>query len=345
MAVTLISNIGTVCFASDLRRVVLNAGDAASVRLSVKAGGSALFENEYFPDANHQVTVYDMDRLVEPCFRGLLMPVTLELCADGAPIAGGPFTVLPCRSALPIPAAQFVDNFFLTTMRGTKDTAIGRTELVSYYNSNGSKFRVVATYLSNLRTATSTFTLDSPAIDTLATVDVSPAKFADESRGKLIAYSVQCGRRRQQFRVLDTLPKADPAFIFRNCFGARETFYMTGTSEQDPTVTRPTVKADGRLLLYDVEMVMSHKSFTGKMRHGQLPLANDLALSKSVFLLNEDGTTGDGVVITDCDLKADNNNELQEVSFTWRRADRCTDRVDSSMPPRLFDSHFTEEFA
>lgn len=341
------SNIGSVCFASDLRRICIEATELNSLHLVVKVGDSVILDNEYYTDDDWLITLYDLDKLLEPCFDNVLKPISPTFLANGTEIRFGnaPLKVLPCRSAVGIPATEFVDKFFLTSMRHTKETAPGRRELLSFYNSGGNAFKVHATYLKDMRINTRTFAITPCAVGSLMTLNVSPSQFVDESRGVLISYAVQCGQRRQQYRVARHLPKADPTFIFRNCFGAWETVALTGTKEQDPDVSRSLAKADGKTLLYDVEFVMNYKSLSGKIRHGSLALMNDLARSKSVFLLRDDGTTGDEVVITDCDLKANYDDELQEVSFTWRRADRYSDRVSDYRPPRVFDSHFTVEFA
>ena len=341
------SDISSVCFASDLRRIRIEAPGLDSVHLVIKVGSSVVLDNEYYTDDDWLITLYDLDRLLEPCFGNVLKPISPTFLANGTELRFGDsaLKVLPCRNAIGIPAAEFVDNFFLTTLRHTKDTAPGRHELLSFYNSGGNAFKVHATYLKDMRLTTRTFAITPCAVGNLMTINVSPSQFADDSKGLLISYVVQCGRRRQQYRVLRNLPAADPSFIFRNCFGAWETVSLTGTKEQAPDVSRSMANAGGKTLLYDVRMVMSYKSLSGKMRHGSVALMNDLALSKSVFLLRDDGTAGDEVVVTDCDLKANYDDELQEVSFTWRRADNHSDRVSSYRPPRIFDRHFSVEFA
>ncbi len=347
MAVTLYnSNLGSVCFASDLRRVHFEAIGLDSVHIEVKVGNNSILDNVYYTDDDWLITLYDLDRLIEPLFGDTLRVVSPTILANGVDVRAGdsPIKVLPCSNAVGMTAQEYVDNFFLTTMRHTKETAPGRRELLSFYNSGGRAFKVHATYLKDMRINTRTFSIDPCIVGAVMTQNVSPSLFADESKGTLISYVVQCGKRRQQYRVSRHLHKPDPVFIFRNCFGAWETVALYGTKEQDPDFTRSTAKADGKMLLYDVKMTMLYKSLSGKLRHGSLALMNDLALSKSVFLLRDDGTTGDAVVITDCDLKANFDDELQEVSFTWRRADEYSDRVPDYRPPRIFDEHFTVEF-
>jgi hypothetical protein len=84
---------------------------------------------------------------------------------------------------------------------------------------------------------------------------------------------------------------------------------------------------------------------TGPVRNGLEVKAYDLARSLYVFLMNADGSAGDEIVITDCDIKYTNeDNEIPDFTFTYRLAERYTDKIATVRPPRVFDATFDEQF-
>ena len=140
------------------------------------------------------------------------------------------------------------------------------------------------------------------------------------------------------------LPNASVAMLAQNNFGCYEPIYLQGMTEFNTDFTRESALINGQLKHYNVEAVKTYKSFTGALRPAGVLLAQDLAASKDVYLL-ENNITGDAIVITAVDLKyTDEDSEVPDFSFTWRHASMMGASTTAIRPPRLFDETFDETY-
>lgn len=334
-------------FLSDLRVITLHGvTEPVTVTFGTRSA-IEFFSNRYTPDSNGEVRVHDVDRLLDPGLAEGPAYIDISIAPDsvGYNVIVWHAYVFPANTAVAEPAVTFLPSFFLSAYAGPRDTAIGRHELLSAYLDEESAVIAKCHYLS----ADNDFCHETVEIATLPkgmqTFDVSPALFAKPDVGTLIGYEVICGERLRKYRVMPTLPTADPALLFRNCFGCWETFYLTGKKETTPSYSRSNAVAGGKLRNYSIVETVSHKVKTGSLRWGLEAVAMDVARSKAVFLLNPDGSAGDEITITDSDLKHTNSDsEILECTFTYRLTDSRTSRIHAPRLPKLFDSSFDEKF-
>lgn len=313
---------------------------AESMTFSIKKEGTEIFSQTYFPDDSGTVMIYDLDKLLETFIADLYANFTFAV--DGADAAT--VCVIPCSIAVPEPAETFIEDFFLTAADGERDTASGRFESLTMACAAPTEVTAVCSYIgAGGKVSAKTISLGTKR--SVTRFDVSPRLFLDDSLGRLIGYEIRAGRRRARYRVLANPPEADPALIFRNCFGTLETIYLTGARQTTPSYTRSAALIEGEFRNYDIEETMSFKATTGPLRPAMVAVALDLARSKEVFLLDHDGSTGDRVTITDVDVKHTNeDNSIPDFSFTYRRSDRRSALLDVNRPPRLFDDTFDDTY-
>ena len=335
---SIISDLFDKMFTSEFSHLQCSC-QSASMVFAVRMGSVEILSQTYFPDENHLVTIYDLDRLLESYIAELCG--TFTLLVDGTAVKT--VTVITCRTAISERANTFYTGFFFTPSMGERDTAIGRYETVTMYCDANTAVTALCTYLD----ANGTIVLKTKAVKSFSgwqPIDVSPAQFAD-SAGRLIGYVVQAGVRKARYRVLANPPEADPAFIFRNSFGCWETIYLTGAKQVTPSYTRSNAIIEGQVIMYDIEETMSYKAQTGPLRPGMVPVALDLARSREIYLLGKDGTAGDRITVTDVDVKHTNeDNSIPDFTFTYRRADRRSAKLAVVRPPRVFDKTFDNTY-
>ena len=334
-----------IMFSSELSVLKLYGTDTIPLRLTVVTPeGVELFSNVYTPDSEGTVTVYDLDKVITSDLRAVSPQIVLK--AGDSRLGPEVIKVLRCSAVVEALAFDFLEKHFLTPSDADRDTALGRYEKLSGYSVDKS-VRVTAT--ASFLTPEGKVVTDGPIdIDGFnggpIEVDVSPMLFVKDMRGRLLSYEVRCGKRVARYRVLD-LPEADPAVVYLNCFGCWETFYFTGKKELTPSYTRSQARIGGKLRSYEIEEELSFKAMTGPLRQGAEDRVMDLVRSREVYLLNSDGSTGEELVVTDCDVKHSNDpSELPDLTVTFRYASTISGRVKVTPKPRVFDNSFDETY-
>lgn len=326
-------------FTSEFCRLSFS-GVTDTLVLVIVVNSLPVFENRYVPDSAGRVTVYDLDRLLESCLTDSY--TNIYIFANGTQL--GRVNLFGCAASVAEPAQTFVTDFFLTPHTGVRDTAADRFESLTLFCAAEEAVTARCAYVKDdLSVMEKTVAVES--VVGWSALDVSARKFLDPASGRLVGYTVLCGKRKASYRVLAYTPKADPAVIFRNCFNAWETFYFTGKKETSAAYTRSQANIAGKLRNYHIDETVSYRAMTGPLLHGMEIVALDLARSKEVFLLNADGSAGDEITVTDCDIKHSNeDDEIPDLTFTYRLADRRNSRIAVTRPPRVFDNTFDETY-
>ncbi len=342
MATTLKSILGKYSWLSELAELTWAGEAGAELTLTVTVDDEGVFKNSYTADSAGEVTVYDLDRIVERALGdGMTAVVIMQM---GTAVART--RVLRNAADPGMDAYDYAEEYFFTTNHKERNTAEGRRETLTFWTDeaeglwNMEKLYYDPELGITKQNATSGWSLAG-----MVTIDASPVTVESETWGRLIGYTVKAGKREMSYRVLPSMGDAATAFIFRNNFGAWETAYLTGTVEQQPSHERSAAMVGGVYRVYDIEETASWKVDSGPLRAGMIEVINDLARSKEIYLLNDDGTAGDEVAVTDCDLKASNDwGEVQRVSITYRKASRRASMGKVRPKPRLFDVTFDETY-
>ena len=331
-------NIPTNAFLSQLAEVVITT-DQESVSFMVKHNATEIFNNTYTPTGG-VVKLYDVDKIVEP-YIGDMVFGGFSFVIDGITQYT---TVYRSNAKTNEGAETFVPSFWLTELQSKRITAIGRYETLTMYVTLGTYVIGHAVYYKDGELIEANVQLGQ-ATNGQYTVDCSPKRLENADNGQLISYTVNAGERKQEYIVLASNPIADPKIIFRNGFGAWDTIYFAGKKTFAPTYARSSARIGGEFRLYDVDETVTYTAHTGNLPSSYSALIADLCQSKDVFILNADGTAGDRITITDCDLKQSNQyDEVFSATITYRYASKFTGRVDGHRPPNLFDKTFDLTF-
>ena len=331
-------------FLGELNRISFTSSSMAEFVIS--HGGKEIFSNTYYPDDTGTITIYDVASILEPYIKDVYADFTFSI--DGA-VIGSP-RVFYCAWSITSRAMNFLDASFLTPMQGARRTHTARYETLTVYAASPAAVTAECVYYGDAGISRRTVAIATAS--GLAVLDVSPRKFVNASMGQLVEYTVVCGARRAKYQVMPTMPDLSDAFIFRNAFGAWDTLYMTGTRETEPTYTRSTANINGYIRSYQIQEVISQKTYTGPLPAGMEWVAMSLANSKAVFFLLDNGDSGDEVHVTDCDLKHTNDNtsesnlnfSYRNATITWQLADDRVARLDVPRPPRIFDDTFDRTY-
>ena len=287
-------------FASQFAVVSL-VSPAETMTLAIKRGNETIFSATYYT-YNGSVVVYDLDRIFEEEIDmgdpDALPYDDFTIVIDGVAAAIGSIKVFRCDYQLNLDATKYLGEFYLTSGHGDRDTALGRKEILPVYDADGEAAVAVCTYVDNDTHALSQVTVQLGNVVEFTELDVSPAQYNDIDGKSLVAYEVQCGRRRQRYRVLD-LPETDPVLSFVNRFGCRELLYFTGAKTTSAAYTRDNVKVNGAYRVYHIDEVVSHEVQTGPLRPSMVAVAADLARAKDVWLYDvASAVEGDPVAIS-----------------------------------------------
>ncbi len=341
MAVNIVSQLHDHIFTSELTQLAFTADTTEVPFRLMDAGGAVLLDTVYYPDPGGGIIAHGLNRILDDHI-GDDEGAQFSIEIGGEHVRS--FKAFKCPVAVETPAETFLFNRFMTSVADERDTAVGRHECLSLYNPDGLPLTVTASYLTYEGKLTTKSFTDLVPVDPsmeIAYYNVSPIRFNDFTIGELVGFVVSCGARTQRYRVLMAPPQHDPALIFRNCFNCWETIFLCGIKETDVNFTRSAAMVNGKFLNYDVDEVISYKASTGPMRYGSDRLARDLARSPAIFLLRSDGTPGERITITDCDVKTNNaDDHIPSFSFTYRKASLISTDFEAPAPYRIFDNTF-----
>lgn len=342
MAITIITPISKYMFSSELQTLQYITQSATSNVSITLSDNKVILSCEYFPDASGLVTILDIHRLLAPYIEDSFGFFNF-IIEDNPPVVVG---VVKSSIAVGEVATDFLSKHFLTTISGTKETAPTRHEILSIFPTEDCDLLATCSYYKN--GIISTFDqkiVTISASDSVVPVLVSSDRFVDFSKGELISYTITAGSRKQTFAVNKYANEDSLAVIFRNCFDAWETIYLSGTQSHEPEYIRSNAYVNANLRNYEIEENAIFKISSGVLQRNIVPLALDLARSKSIFLLNADGTQGDEIIVTDSEIKYNNDdNSLPSFVFTCRPTNRVSARLETAKIVNLFDEKFDDTY-
>lgn len=323
---------------SALKTVTFMEVVTKTLSVTISLDGQDILSGTYYRDENHSVTLYDIDRLLlDNNVRGSRM-YALVVKAGNQTFSA---SVFYCRCLIEGHVDSFLKKCFLNSSASKKTVYPGNTEFLSFYNPDNDEFFVELKYFNG-----SVFTAwdEISPVDGFRTLNLNP-EIWERADARLIGFDVHCGGRHRSYVVDYNEPEADPAVVYNNCFGMRETFYFRGIKETVPSVIRSTAVIGGDVEIYDVEKTITHKVNTGFLRQADLEAALDMAESDDIHLLLENGASGAKIVFTDSDLKYQNAlNSIRDLTFTYRLARRTELARSAPKKVRIFDNSFDETY-
>lgn len=342
--ITVISDVSDYVFSSALEDFAFSTSEETAT-FTLQLGETVLHRETYVPDADGIIRIYDLPELVGAHLRTNLIEQFTYTIADGTDTRTRTFTVQFCAAAVSIPATEWREQYFLTTLQGIKTTAPGRKEFLHLIATAETEVTVNALFLSPAGETEEVICEMDPVTATgrVATIDVSPDIFTHTQGWDLASYLVTAGDRQQVFHVSEGLDSA-PNLVFTNSFGCQETIYCTGTHALKPKYEHSASVIGGKYRNYRIDETREFQARTGPLSFEMARWAEDLFRSREIYLL-EQNTQGREVTVTEA--KADRDNELStlpDFPFTYRYAQRNHNVIDLPRAGRIFDHTFDNTF-
>ncbi len=331
-----------------------------SVTVSKSGDSQKIFEEYMYPDANDEIRLSDIDRLIERFAAqwlvfGLTVKVTeqnVTTDSDGGEVISGTTTdsvsttVVSCKAnVLNITAAQFCDQHFLTLLDGPRQTAEGFLEYL-YFVGSGSP-SCTAYYADG---TSRSFSVDVLRSTDYYMLDASPVNFLSSGK-ELIRYVVSAGNRRQEYLVVSNYdPDIAPALLFFNSFGVQELAYCMGEHQQVASFNRKQTRIGREKVSYQVDETKRFKADTGILSFPMANWWNDVLRSKDIRVLpiqNGGVVVGEGLPVVIVSEKSELSNapdELPRITFEYEYADRNHNILDLRREGRIFDNTFDNTF-
>lgn len=339
----------------------LSYGRAVVAVTVTKSGDSQKVYEEYlYPDANGQIMLTDIDRLIERfAEQWVVFSLRIDITeqdvtedADGKEVIAATTsdsvttTVVSCKAnILNVTCQQFCDSHFLTLLDGTRQTAEGFLEYLCYVGSGSPS---CTAYYSD--GSSRGCHVDILVDGDYRMIDASPVNFV--SAGKVLSrYVVSAGSREQRYEVVrDFDPDIAPVLLFFNSFGVQELAYCTGEHQQVASFNRKQARIGRLKESYQVEEQKKFKADTGILTFPMANWWNDVLRSKDIRVLpvqNGGILVGEGIPVVISSEKSELSNApdaLPRITFEYEYADRNHNILDLRREGRIFDNTFDYTF-
>lgn len=346
MSTSVVNGLQSVNLSSQLKRIVLSSTDD-SVNVRITVGGVEILNELYYPDNSGNITLYEVDDLLNTYLVATLYATVYIYYTSGEDEFDTHGTVLYCTADLQnITQSDFLAKHFLTHLR-SKATNIRWREVLFYYPviAELPVPRVTAYYDDG-----SSQSGDGQACtpNQINTIDVSPGQFVMSGK-KLVRLVVSAGQRSMTYDVSNEEVESAPRLLFRNSFGVEESIYCVGTHQLEPEYTRTAAMVEGYQRNVNIEENKVFKAYTGILTPDMSMWADDLFRSTSIHLFTErqDHTIDRGreIVITEAKAVRSNDGDfLPNFYFEYRYSQRNHNIFDEVSAGRIFDNTFDNSF-
>lgn len=332
---------GKKFFTSGMPDVEIVGNDGSPQLVTVTCEDEVLISETLWPVGGF-IRIVELGELLETYVKKRLVS-SVTITSDGT---SATFTVLYSMADVGVDAEEFYNAYFLSILQGPKLTAMGRLELLWYYGNE------VPTVTADYADGSSSI---MPAVMATTTtqyscIDASPDHYAQEGK-QLVAYTVQAGKRRQQFNVDPLRPDCAPILEFYNSFGVWELLYCTGTHKVAPDYKRSAARIGGLLRNYHIEETRKFEADTGFLTTPMAAWADELFRSEEVYVVNvyggsvESRDAGKEVVIIDSKSEVTNEDDhMPSFTFTYQYAQRIHNVLQLNRVDRIFDNTFDHTF-
>lgn len=331
-----------------------------SVTVTKSGDSQEIFKEDMYPDANDEIRLTDIDRLIERfAAQWLVFSLSVDITeqnvttgTDGEEIISATTsgsvstTVISCRAnVLNLTAQQFCDSHFLTLLDGTRQTVEGFLEYLYYVGSGSPSCKAYYTDGTSR-----SFSVDVLRSTDYVMLDASPVNFLTSGK-QLYRYVITAGSRSQEYQVVnDYDPDIAPALLFFNSFGVQELAYCMGEHEQVASFNRKQTRIGREKVSYNVEETKRFKADTGILTFPMAEWWNDVLRSKDIRVLpiqNGGVVVGEGLPVVIVSEKSELSNtpdHLPRITFEYEYADRNHNILDLRREGRIFDNTFDNTF-
>jgi hypothetical protein len=325
-----------LCFATALKEIVIRSD--TTVKAVFDCGGHTLLQETYSPDSENRIYIRDLKKLFLPYIpkTTLRNDFSIRLTPEGGSAVDINTTVLYALTDIDIPAADFLENSFLTLLQNEKNTYPEQKEFLSLFTAQQTNVSAIARYACE-RSETRNLTINTP--NRVITLDVSPAElFPDPTQ--ILYYSILAANRTFTFYIKPKTPREYSQILFLNSFGVKETFIPAAITQRENKSENRFVNFGGKYRKYDVELTKEHTANTGILTGKMADWIEDLFISR---LLSPDDTEKE-IVITEAQVKRSTAaDELPAFEFKYRHAENGSNTY-SLQENRIFDNTYNFSF-
>lgn len=344
MSTQLVTDIGTKEFTTKLNQVEFSSSDAY-VDITITVSGIVVLNERYVPDADGNVALYDLGKLLSPYLLTSLMAFVMLRWTTGNTTDEKFFRAIYTSAIIEESTDAFCAGHFFTHATD-KTTAFARKEVLFFYVDDEVTPACTA-YYSDGTSITQNYPQTFDHLDTIAMLEVSPNNFTVTGK-TLISYTVTAGERTARFTCVPPCEYA-PALLYRNSFGVEETIYCVGTETLEPKYNYTTANIAGAYLNIDIEEVKSFRALTGVLTTAMSNSADDLFRAPMVQLFTLDGNgviiRGRQVTITDAkSVRSNDSDFLPNFEFEYRYSQNNHNIFDKTVAGRIFDDTFDYSF-
>lgn len=340
--IVILKDIDDYVFSSALKTLQFSTTED-SANVCIKKGTEIILDEKYIPDASGNITIYDLNDLISPYISDNHAECSFKI-TDNNDEKEFSVIVQQCAVDINLSYIDFVKNYFLTLLVGSKETALECIEFLYFIPKEECSLIVSCTYIdeyNNISTRIFRGNTYKPS-DKIERIDVSPNKYLIPYK-ELISYTVAVGLRHLSFNVSNCFD-AEPSLFFINSFGCRETFYCWGTQSLEPEFSRDMAYINGMYRNYFQEEDRFYKANTGVLSDAMMSLADDLIRSKEIFLI-EGEKIGKEITITESETKRSNDyDNLPSFNFTYRYSQKNQLVAHFQLGFSVFDETFDNTF-
>lgn len=328
--------------------------NAQRCRVEVMCDSDTLLDETLYPDGDGQITIAELSQLIAPYARRDLvvtfMAKVSELDSDGTPtatVSTDVATVLCCAADTGTTAQEFCSSHFLTTLNGTKITAMGREERLYAYDATAVSITadvVKEPGVIEARQATLTAASTTKGVSAFFVSPDNVAALLGLVSERLLGYTVTAGQRVQMFSVVEDSVRPAPVFAFINSFGCLEFLHCNGKHLKESKYSRQTARFRGVRRNYLIEEDRQFTANTGVLNQWMADWADEVMRSYEVYLW-VDGRRGRQVVVTDSKSDIDNlPDSMPAFELTYGYAQRNHNVMQPTHAGRIFDNTFDHTF-
>lgn len=311
-------------------------GSSTAIDVAVTIGSSIVLSEAYLSNSSRNILIKGLGEFAMNYFDrndfvssngldGSAVAMALKVESGSEPQLNRTITIYPCL-------INFWGSLTVASLKqialsrvSKKQTGIGRSEYLSFYGGGGSVTAFVQ-YRSGSSVVSGTFSLYSLPSDgkSFYHVNVSPsvvANLAGCSEVSLIYYDVyKAVGSKFRFRMSERNYPFQKTFVFRNCFGAMESFTCVGEEVSDRKWEREFGVVGHKNVQVRRELESVFRISTGYLSAGEIDVVEDLLNSEQVRLV--DGNMFREVVIVEEEFDiTSRKDEVNAVEFSYKLID------------------------
>lgn len=341
------------CFTSSMSDIVISPDNDQAITFSIKMGGTVVLPTEtYYRNRDGVVYIIGIGNVLSAWLRSdgpqaYLLKQQVNV-AEFSFIYNGNIVnkhvVMRCDVDFDMTATAFCNTHFLTLMFSNKTTAIGRKEILSFYQpGTGTVSATVnAAYLEDGNISTISYQRSSVGSNSVKYLDVSSTIFVSPGK-KLLYYTVTLGERVMRYEIDYTPFLQETHFVYRNCFGVEETFTCVGEISSEGKFERYYATFSGGYKNFKRKNLKEYSVDTGMLTQAAAYAIDDMFSSEEIWLYDEQGVIKEVVILDQSVKRSSLPDEMPRFGFSYRLT-QSNQRYKTAMSGRIFDATFDRSF-